>query len=64
MKKKKKKWLASFLYDPDMIDGLSSEELENLEKFANTFTEISKRYVTGIAPLTPLGEITKKMEKL
>ena len=57
-KKKKKKWLASFLYDPDMIDGLSSEELENLEKFANAFTEISKGY------MTPLGEITKKMEKL
>lgn len=61
MKKKKKKWLASFLYDPDMIDGLSSEELENLEKFANAFTEISKEYMTAI---TPLGEITKKMENL
>lgn len=42
-----------------MIDGLSSEDLENLEKFANAFTEISKGYMTEI---TPLGEITKKME--
>lgn len=61
MKKKRKKWLASFLHDPNMIDGLSSEELEKLEKFANAFTEISKRYTTG---MTLLGEITKKMEKL